>query len=71
MAISGIGDIVYGREKVVKIKPKKVVEESAFQFDPVAVAMILAGIFLLAVGMFGESLIALATFSGLSLLILK
>lgn len=69
--ISGLGELVEMREKIVKVKPKKVIEEQAVAWDEVAMAVVLSGLFMLSIALYGTTLIGLGTFLALSVFLLK
>ena len=58
-----VGEVLERREKLgMKVKPKKVIEEQAGEWDPVMVAVLLTAIFIAAVSLFGLTLSGLGVF---------
>jgi len=65
--LAGFGKVVEEREKLgMKIRPKKLIEETAGQWDPIAVAIILTALFVVVLAIFGANLYGIGTFVGLS-----
>jgi len=72
LAIAGVGEVLEQREKFgMKVKPKKVIEESVGEWDELAVSVVLSGIFMLSIALYGTTLLGLITFIAISTLILK
>jgi len=72
LMFAGFGSIVEHREKLgMKVKPKKVIEEQAGEWDALAVAIVLSGLFLVSIALLGANVFGLATFVGLTMLVLK
>ncbi len=70
--IAGFGEILEGREKFgLKVKPKKVLEEQVGVWDELAIAIVLAGLFMVVVGVYGLNLVGIGTFTALSIMLFK
>jgi len=67
IVIAGVGKVVEEREKLgMKVRPKKMIEETAGQWDPVAVAIVLTSIFVAALALFGATIYGIGTFVGMA-----
>jgi len=70
--IAGVGELVEHREKFgLKVKPKKVIEETAGEWDAIAVAVVLSGLFLASIALYGATILGIGTFLALSTLLFK
>jgi len=72
LTMAGVGEVIEHREKLgMKIKPKKVIEEAAGEWDARVVAVILTGIFMIAVMLYGANIFAVLTFLGMTAMVFR